>query len=166
MDENGVMKVTDLKTAVTVAALKMEKTGKWRIKTAGHYRYFTDKELAACQLRKQIEAIPQKGLNIRNNVEATIFQLGYHYPHDKTRYRGLGRNKMWANIRCLWVNFVRTVKHVPKTDKQADSELQTRLSVLPSVSCINRFRAIISKMNGTIIDRSNLFSKTQVLAYS
>jgi len=37
VDENGFLKVTDLKTAVTVEALRIEKIGKWRIKTAGNY---------------------------------------------------------------------------------------------------------------------------------
>lgn len=56
---------------------------------------------------KKISSIPQQILNIRNNVEATIFQLGFHYPNDKSRYRGLIKHKMWAHIRCLWINFVR-----------------------------------------------------------
>jgi hypothetical protein len=165
MDENGVLKVTDLIMAVTVEALKMKKSGKWRIKTAEHYRYFTDKELVACQLRKQIEAIPQEELNIRNNVEATIFQLGYHYPNDKTRYRGLSRNKMWANIRCLWVNFVRIVKHVLQNDNQAIYELQIMLSIHPVTSFINQFRPLCRKMSMMIINKSNLSSKPQFLSF-
>jgi len=94
LDENGILTVTDLKTERTVEALKMKNGQKWRIKTAENYPYFTQKEITACRLKKKIAAIPQEVLNIRNNVEATIFQLGYHYPHDKTRYRGLIRHKM------------------------------------------------------------------------
>jgi len=45
-------------------------------------------------------------------VEATIFQLGYHYSNDKSRYRGLIKHKMWANARCLWINFVRILNYV------------------------------------------------------
>ncbi|MDR0604330.1 MAG: transposase, partial [Bacteroidales bacterium] len=86
---------------------------KWTIKYDGNKkRYFDQKQVEICQLRKQISATPQSVLNRRNNVEATIFQLGYHYTNDKSRYRGLIKHKMWANIRCLWVNFVRIVKFV------------------------------------------------------
>ena len=45
-------------------------------------------------------------------VLATIFQLGYHYPNAKSRYRGEIKHQMWANIRCLWVNFVRILKYI------------------------------------------------------
>jgi len=165
MDENGVLKVTDLKTDLTIESLKMKKSGKWRIKTEEHYRYFSGKALAACQLRKQIEAIPQQELNIRNNVEATIFQLGYHYPNDKTRYRGLSRNKMWANIRCLWVNFVRIVKYVGQNSRQAICELQISLSLHPEASFINQFRPLYGKMSPMIINKPNLYSKLQFLSF-
>ena len=60
-------------------------------------------------MRKQIGNRTKEELNVRNNVEATVFQLGYHYPNDKSRYRGLIKHKMWANVRCMWVNFVRIV---------------------------------------------------------
>ncbi len=165
MDENGVLTVKDLKTAVTVEALKMKNGEKWRIKTAEHYRYFTVKELTACLLRKKIATYPQEVLNIRNNVEATIFQLGYHYPNDKTRYRGLVRHKMWANIRCLWVNFVRIAKHVLKHDQETNSQLQHSL-LLPIESFTCQFMAIIRTVKMIFINKSNLFSKTTILAAS
>ena len=63
-------------------------------------------------LRKQLSETPIETLQKRNNVEATIFQLGYHYPNAKTRYRGEIKHQMWANIRCLWVNFVRILKYI------------------------------------------------------
>lgn len=165
MDEKGVLTVKDLKTAVTVEALKMKNGEKWRIKTAEHYRYFTAKELTACLLRKKIATYPQEVLNIRNNVEATIFQLGYHYPNDKTRYRGLIRHKMWANIRCLWVNFVRIAKHVLKNDQETNSQLQNSF-LLPTGSFICQFIAIIRTVKMIFINKSNLFSRTQILAAS
>jgi hypothetical protein len=147
MDENGVLKVTDLKDNATLEAVKMEKTGKWRIKIEKNYRYFTDKELAACRLRKEIEAIPQNILNIRNNVEATIFQLGYHYSNDKTRYRGLSRTKMWANIRCLWVNFVRIVKHIHQNGQKAAALFQVSQFISSFVRFINQFEPLLNKIN-------------------
>jgi hypothetical protein len=112
-DENGQVSVTDLttNTSVEVRSVESRKEGtdrKWGFMTENNkYRYFTQKEIDTCLLRKQIAARPQTELNRRNNVEATIFQLGYHYPNNKSRYRGLIKHKMWANARCLWINFVR-----------------------------------------------------------
>ena len=63
-------------------------------------------------IRKQIAETPIETLKFRNNVEATIFQLGYHYSNAKSRYRGEVKHQMWANIRCLWVNYVRILKYI------------------------------------------------------
>jgi hypothetical protein len=166
MDENGVLKVTDLKDNATVEAVKMEKSGKWRIKLEKNYRYFTDKELAACQLRKKIEAIPQHILNIRNNVEATIFQLGYHYSNDKTRYRGLSRTKMWANVRCLWVNFVRILKHVQQTGKNAPSSFQMNQLIGLFMEFIRQLETLFNKIKPIIKLKSILNSQTPFIALS
>jgi hypothetical protein len=148
LDENGVLTVTDLKTEVVVEAVKLKKSEKWRIKTASQYRYFTAKEIITCRLRKKIAAIPQEILNIRNNVEATIFQLGYHYSNDKTRYRGLIKHKMWANLRCLWVNFVRIVKHMHKTAPKGAFCPKNNLLTLAGRIKIE-FRAIIRVLKPT-----------------
>lgn len=80
---------------------------KWRIKTENGYRYFTQQDIDTYQVRKKITETPIGILQKRNNVEATIFQLAYHFPNAKSRYRGLVKHQMWANTRCLWVNFVR-----------------------------------------------------------
>jgi hypothetical protein len=112
-DSQDNLVVTDLNTNTIIPSqgVKSGKNGiisKWRIKNdAGKYRYFTQKEIDTSLLRKQIANRTPEALNIRNNVEASIFQLGYHYPNDKSRYRGLSKHKIWANVRCLWINFVR-----------------------------------------------------------
>jgi hypothetical protein len=111
LSDNNELTVTDTITglihnAVVVKCRKGDRK-RWRIVVEEKYYYFSTKEIETCRLRKELEKIPKEILNIRNNVEATIFQLGYHYPNDKTRYRGLSRNKMWANFRCFWINFVR-----------------------------------------------------------
>ena len=80
---------------------------KWRIDTENGYRYFTQDNIDTYLIRKKIQETPIEVFQKRNNVEATIFQLGYHYPNAKSRYRGLIKHQMWANIRCFWVNFVR-----------------------------------------------------------
>lgn len=118
--ENGVLNVLDTKTNKLIEASKRaSKTDRWRIKTEKGYRYFTRKEIDTSLIRQKIEGTPVKVLQKRNNVEATIFQLGYHYPNAKSRYRGLIKHQMWANMRCLWVNFVRILKFVGKMAQKA-----------------------------------------------
>ncbi len=114
LNEANELTVVDTVTNENIPAIKIKNQDKWRIKTQSSFRYFTVKEITASLLRKKIAAIPQELLNIRNNVEATIFQVGFHYPHDKSRYRGLIKHKMWAHIRCLWVNFVRILNYLTK----------------------------------------------------
>jgi len=86
---------------------------KWRIKTdEGKYRYFDFESIRASILRQKLKDIPIKETNIRCNVEATIFQVGYHYSNDKSNYRNLAKHKLWAYSRSLWINFVRILKYV------------------------------------------------------
>ena len=113
-NEEGELTVTDTHNGEIIPATKLKNKDKWRINVGSTYKYFTAKAITASALKRKIAAIPQEVLNIRNNVEATIFQLGYHYPNDKTRYRGLIKHKMWANIRCMWVNFVRIANYLTK----------------------------------------------------
>jgi hypothetical protein len=118
VDAHGQLTVTDLQTNMKIPSRKVEsrKEGaqpKWAIRNEkGENRYFTQKEIDTCLLRKQIAARPQAEINVRNNVEATIFQLAYHYPNAKSRYRGLIKHKIWANARCLWINFVRILNFI------------------------------------------------------
>ena len=113
--ENGELSIFDTITnEITEYKKVICKNGidKWRIKTEKAYRYFTQKDIDGYMLRKQIAETPIETLQFRNNVEATIFQLGYHYPNAKSRYRGEIKHQMWANIRCLWVNFVRILRYI------------------------------------------------------
>lgn len=113
--ENGELSIFHTITSEIIDSKKVTcKNGtiKWRIKTEKGYRYFTQKDVDGYMLRKQMAETPLETLQMRNNVEATIFQLGYHYPNAKSRYRGEIKHQMWANIRCLWVNFVRIQKYI------------------------------------------------------
>jgi hypothetical protein len=130
--EDGSLSVFDTKTNTQVEATKIKgKKGieKWRIKTPNGYRYFTQKDIDTALVRKKIEQEPIEVLQKRNNVEATIFQIGYHYPNAKSRYRGLHKHQMWANIRCLWVNFVRVLKYLGSLGEKTPSfeEMATKL---------------------------------------
>ena len=115
LTENGELIVTDRVTGKNIPSKKVKGQQKWGIKLSNHNRYFTHKEINNCATRKQIQNLEVEIKNVRNNVEATLFQMGYHYPHDRSRYRGLSKHAMWAHIRGLWVNFVRILKHVKET---------------------------------------------------
>jgi hypothetical protein len=90
----------------------------------GNSRYFTQKDIDTSLLRQEAAARTPEELNVRNNVEATIFQLGYHYPDDKSRYRGLVEHKIWANLRCLWINLVRITNFM--AFKKEDCQQKTK----------------------------------------
>lgn len=122
LSENGELTVLDTKRREFLEVTKIRGKNneqKWRIKTDKGYRYFTQKEIDTSKVRKKIEETPVEVLQKRNNVEATIFQLGYHYPNAKSRYRGLIKHQMWADMRCLWVNFVRILKIIGKMAQKA-----------------------------------------------
>ena len=114
LNENNELIVTDRVTGKNIPAKKVKGQQKWGIRLSNHNRYFTHKEINNCNTRKQIQNLAVEIKNVRNNVEATIFQLCYHYRHNRSRYRGLCKHAMWANIRGMWVNFVRIVKQVKK----------------------------------------------------
>jgi hypothetical protein len=125
-DENNLI-VTDKKTGTTVQAQQVkprkdQTQKKWRIKTEkGDYRYFDKNSFRASTLRQKLKKIPIEETNIRNNVEASIFQLGYHYPNNKSRYRTLIQHKLWAYSRSLWINFVRIVNYCVKPNGQTQA---------------------------------------------
>ena len=134
---NGELSVSDTMTNKIIDSKKVTcKNGavKWRIRTEKAYRYFTQKDIDGYLVRKQIAQTPIEILQKRNNVEATIFQLGYHYPNAKSRYRGEIKHQMWANIRCLWVNFVRILKYIKQLCQRtwpfAKYEIESLLSEL------------------------------------
>jgi hypothetical protein len=112
MTDAGLI-VTDTKTGEKFQG-KKGKHGNWRITTPEGYRYFTPEQIASCERRRAVEELPQEIKNIRNNVEAGIFQLSFYTRNNKTRYRGLIKHKLWATMRCLWINFRRIVKWMEK----------------------------------------------------
>jgi len=104
--------VTNTKTgeqmkAVLVKKHKNSKEDRWRITTPSGYYYFGQLAIRASQLRRQMKGRSLEELHKRNNVEATIFQLSYPLRNNKSKYRGIIKQKTWAYCRCLWINLVR-----------------------------------------------------------
>ncbi len=104
--------VTDTQTgehiqAVLVRKQKNSKEDRWRITTPkGHY-YFSQQAIRTSHMRREMKGRPIEELRKRNNVEATIFQLGFPLRNNKSKYRGLIKQKTWAYSRCLWINLIR-----------------------------------------------------------
>jgi hypothetical protein len=119
MTPEGVM-VTDAQTGECVKAVLARKTerskqDKWRISTVKGYRYFSQQAVNASMLRKKMKDRPREELNKRNNVEATVFQLSYPLRNNKSKYRGLYKQQMWAYCRCTWINLVRIINFTKQT---------------------------------------------------
>ena len=111
----------------TEVGVSPTKNNKYRIKTEKGYRYFTDNEIERCRLRKQVEKLPKEIGDKRNNVEATIYQLAYYLRKDKTKYRGYFKNKIWAVLRSLWINFARIANYLTGSAKKAGSNVISTL---------------------------------------
>ncbi len=94
---------------------------KWRVTFAGKHYYLTREQVDKRLLRKQLESLPQELLNKRNNVEAAMFQVSFHTRNNKTRYRGLLKHAIWADARCLWMNFVRLMNYQITTGQRTFS---------------------------------------------
>lgn len=126
LDQNhpDTLTVTDTKTGEIIETQKVKPPKnpdqkKWRIKIKeGGYRYFDMESVRTSALRRKPREVPIEESPIRNNVEATIFQSGYHYSNDKSRYGGLARHKLWAYSRSLWINLVRTVNYITRTSQR------------------------------------------------
>jgi hypothetical protein len=137
--DNNTIRCIDTKENVEVEVVTTP-NGKYRIKTEKGYRYFTDKEIEKQVLRKEIEQIPKEIANKRNNVEASIYQLAYPLRKDKTKYRGFFKNKIWAILRCTWINCVRIAKYIMGIAKnEAKKVNNTLLSVVLTFLIENLF---------------------------
>src|SRR5664280_165798 len=106
------LRVTDTKTGKqTIARLVKKKNDsnedRWSIKRSTGYYYFVQKAIRASNIRREMKARPLEELHKRNNVEATIFQFSVPLRNNKSKYRGLIKQKTWAYCRCLWINLIR-----------------------------------------------------------
>lgn len=93
---------------------------KWRIKTdEGKYSYFTLESVRSSMLRQKLRDVPIEEKLKRNNVEASMFQIGFTCNNGKTRYCGIAANQLWAYSLTTWINFRRILKYVMQTSKRA-----------------------------------------------
>jgi len=142
------LQVTDTHTGQIEMARKINTKStkvkeKWGIKTDKGYRYFDEGHIRASELRRELEKRPIEELWKRNNVEATIFQLGYHLKNGKSKYRGLYKQQAWATCRCMWINLVRIMKFTQKTCQRTFQSLKSGAS-RPLVTAINAVQIFIT----------------------
>ena len=95
-----------------VKKIKTSKEERWYIDTEEKRVYFSQQAIRAAELRRQLRQRPREEIHKRNNVEATIFQLVYHLRNNKSKYRGLIKQRIWATCRSLWINLVRIINYI------------------------------------------------------
>lgn len=97
--------VTDTRTGEVQIANEY-KPGKYSVIFEKRYS-FTEKRIQSYLLRKQVEEMPGEVRKRRANVEATIYHLSCYLNQNKTRYRCLQPNRLWATARAVWINLTR-----------------------------------------------------------
>jgi hypothetical protein len=137
--------VTDMATGEVIHASPVIKTKRstkdtWSIKTEKGYRYFDRKQIRTSQLRTKLQQRSIEELQKRNNVEATIFHLSCTLRNNKTKYRGIFKQQMWANCRGLWINLIRIIHFIQQTCQRTFQNLKNQ------VNC-HFFRLIYLAMN-------------------
>ncbi|MHC1773960.1 MAG: transposase [Lentimicrobium sp.] len=101
---------------------KNSKEDRYRIKSDKGYYYFTQQAIRASQMRRKMKERPVEETRKRNNVEATIFQFGLYLNNQKSKYRGLIKQKIWSFCRCFWINLVRIMNYLRKRDNKIESK--------------------------------------------
>ena len=139
--KDGGLHVFDNQNNTEVGA-NPTKNNKYRIKAEKGYRYFTDKEIESCRLRKQVKELPKEIGDKRNNVEATIYQLAYYLRKDKTKYRGYFKNKIWAILRSLWINFARIANYLTGLSKKAKLNVKPALHFAVFIQILDFWAAL------------------------
>lgn len=107
------LKVTDTRTGEMACATEY-KPGRYRADLQDRRRpyYFRESQVKSSERRQTIQDLSEAIRQRRNNVEATVFQLSFFTRNNKTRYRGLRQNRLWAVCRAAWINIVRIKNYI------------------------------------------------------
>lgn len=111
LKDDQTLEVTDKTTGEIKTAIPV-KPEEWKIVLENvdgkkSYRYFKKEHVEKAEVRRQVESIPFEERKKRNNVEAAMFQYGFHTRNNKTRYRSLFKHGLQAIARCAWMNMRR-----------------------------------------------------------
>jgi hypothetical protein len=155
MTSEGLMVTNNQTGECTMAELskktKRTKQPRWRIPKEKGYYYFDEKAIIAASLRRKLKNRSQQELQKRNNVEASIFQLSYHLKKDKTRYRGIIKQRIWAVCRCLWINLVRIINFIKRTCQKEPVQSKNPVFLSFLFQNINIKRVFSPKLNFELI---------------
>lgn len=138
MTDEGLM-VTDTYTdelikAILVKKRKNSSEDRWRIEIPKGYYYFGQQAIQASLIRQKMKERPLEEMHKRNNVEATIFQVGYPLNNNKSKYRSLIKQKIWTCCRCLWINLVRIINFTGQTGLKAAA--MAKISIILTFSLL------------------------------
>ena len=98
----------DQQLTILAKKIKSSKEDRWKYTDSqGNTIYFSQQAIRASELRRTMKTRPIEELQRRNNVEATIFQFSYPLRNNKSKYRGLLKQRTFAYCRCLYINLVR-----------------------------------------------------------
>jgi hypothetical protein len=132
--------VTDTQTGQFYQArlakkIKTSKEDSWFIDTDKGRVYFNQQAIRTSHLRREVQRRSKEERNKRNNVEATVFQLGYHLDNNQSKYRGLFKQRIWAICRSLWINLVRITNFIKETWPRPMGEMENAVIIpnLPGV---------------------------------
>ena len=105
LKDDQTLEVTDKTTGEIKTAIPV-KPEEWKIVLENvdgkkSYRYFKKEHVEKDEVRRQVESIPFEERKKLNNVEAAMFQYGFHTRNNKTRYRSLFKHGLQAIARSL-----------------------------------------------------------------
>lgn len=123
------LQVTDTLTGECLLAtlakkLKNSNEDKWVIRIGKDKVYFNQQAIRTSNMRRIMKQRLLEETQKRNNVESTIFHVGYPLRNSKSKYRGLIKNQAWAICRCLWVNLVRIIHFLEQTCQRTAQKLR------------------------------------------
>ena len=108
IDEEDCYNVTDLTTGKIYLSTTPSKKGSYRITLDdGKKRYFKKEQIVNSFRRAEIKNYPDYVQGLRANTESTVHQVFCKLNGNKSRYRGLHKNHLYALTRSLWTNITR-----------------------------------------------------------
>ena len=168
MTEQGLLvtdtQTSECQTATPASKNKNSKEDRYYIIIDNKKIYFSQSAIRAAMKRQAIKQRPIEELRKRNNVEATIFQLAYHLRNKKSKYRTMIKQQIWANCRCLWINFVRILKYITQTYQRTFICAKNT----PILSCFGLKSIIFSKSSpilSTLVTLNFFFATISILPF-
>lgn len=119
---------------------------RYYIRTDSGRKYFSSVAIYTALQRQKLISRPERDLQIRNNVEATIGHFAYGLLNHKTPYRRKQKQQMWAYCRAMAINIKRIAGYVcpkrPFEEQKAALCAQKVQNTVPSTPCFFIFSSM------------------------